>query len=615
MTDEPPAHAIDWQGNDWTPDSDEPAAHPNARFTTPAAQCPSIADEWEDPKGVPIDAFLFGGRRADVVPLVREAFDWEHGVFMGATMSSRRRRRPPARSARCASTRWRCCRSAATTWPTTSRHWLKIGRREGAKLPRIFYVNWFRKDEDGKFLWPGLRRELARAGVGLPPLRRRGRDARDPDRLVPAPATSTRRPRLPDAELEELLTVDEDKLRRRSSRSRSTSAVRRRPPGRGPRAAEFEGAAGQAAIRAAAWPRRGTAVSLAEETEAGSSAGGPAAGADRREGRPGPRGRRPGVRAAYLRRLSAATLRGDLARAAARRGLGAVRVRVGARRRADRGARVQPDARGARLRAARLGGGDQHRRLAVPGRLGLGELESRAARGARLLHPIVGIEREGSGRIAASARPARGDAPRVGHALRPRPPAHRRRAGEGSRTRVRETLSSSAQGRARLRGDARARRRDDQARPRGRRPLPARRGRRGRRLPRVAAARQLRPPRRARVRLQRGGHPARPRLRARDPRRRGASTSRRPCRSTSCRPASAAARVDGDLLLVDKANAPSPVHRRERMDYIGVRRVDSERRDHRRVAPARALHDQGLRRAGVRDAAAGPQAAPVRSRA
>jgi phosphoenolpyruvate carboxykinase (GTP) len=155
LTKEPPEHAIEWHGEDWTPDSDDPAAHPNARFTTPASQCPSIADEWEDPRGVPISAMLFGGRRSTVVPLVLEARDWTHGVFLGSTMSSEK---TAAAAGKVGQVRWDpmamlpfCGYHMADYFG----HWLKIGERKGAKLPLIFNVNWFRKGDDGKFLWPG----------------------------------------------------------------------------------------------------------------------------------------------------------------------------------------------------------------------------------------------------------------------------------------------------------------------------------------------------------------------------------------------------------------------------------------------------------------------------
>ena len=157
LTDEAPAHLIDWKGRDWTPDSDEPSSHPNARFTVPAAQCPTIAPNWEDPTGVPIDAILFGGRRATNVPLVTESFDWAHGVFMGATMSSEKtaaaegtvgelRRDPFAMLPFCGY-------NMADYWG----HWLKIGSfTSPERLPRIYSVNWFRRDADGRFIWPGF---------------------------------------------------------------------------------------------------------------------------------------------------------------------------------------------------------------------------------------------------------------------------------------------------------------------------------------------------------------------------------------------------------------------------------------------------------------------------
>ncbi len=153
-----PDHLVDWKGNDWTPDSKDAAAHPNARFTAPASQCPAIAPEWEDPAGVPISAILIGGRRPSTIPLVHESFDWKHGVFLGSIMGSE------ITAAAISNNIGQVRRDPFAMLPFFGynvcdylQHWLNVGEKSTEdKLPKIFYVNWFRKDKDGKWLWPGF---------------------------------------------------------------------------------------------------------------------------------------------------------------------------------------------------------------------------------------------------------------------------------------------------------------------------------------------------------------------------------------------------------------------------------------------------------------------------
>jgi phosphoenolpyruvate carboxykinase (GTP) len=156
LTDQPPTHLTDWKGHDWTPSSTEPAAHPNSRFTTPAAQCPIIASEWQDPAGVPIAAILFGGRRASAVPLVVESLSWPHGVFLGACIASEKTAAAEGHIGELRYDPFAMLPFCGYNMGDYLRHWLQIGAHaDPAKLPHIYYVNWFGKDTDGSWLWPG----------------------------------------------------------------------------------------------------------------------------------------------------------------------------------------------------------------------------------------------------------------------------------------------------------------------------------------------------------------------------------------------------------------------------------------------------------------------------
>lgn len=214
LTPEPPEGLTDWRGNHWTPDAGTPAAHPNARFTAPAQQCPTIAPEWEDPAGVPISAILFGGRRATTVPLVAEAFDWEHGVFLGSQMSSEK-------TAAAAGTIGEVRRDPFAMLPFCGynfgdyfQHWLDIGAQPETQLPKLYYVNWFRKDADGKFIWPGFGDNSRVLKWVLERVAGHGEAVPTAIGLVPPPeALDTSGLDLNPTELEALLGVDEDDWR------------------------------------------------------------------------------------------------------------------------------------------------------------------------------------------------------------------------------------------------------------------------------------------------------------------------------------------------------------------------------------------------------------------
>ena len=210
MTDQKPAHLIDWKRQDWTPESETPAAHPNARFTVPAAQDPAIAPEWESPEGVPISAILFGGRRSTVVPLVTEAFDWQHGVFLGSIMASETTAAAAGAVGKLRRDPFAMLPFCGYNMADYFSHWLEIGQNgDPDKLPRLFYVNWFRKGADGKFLWPGYGDNSRVLEWVFERCAGRGEALETPIGLLPtSESIPTEGLDVTDAEMNELLRVD-----------------------------------------------------------------------------------------------------------------------------------------------------------------------------------------------------------------------------------------------------------------------------------------------------------------------------------------------------------------------------------------------------------------------
>jgi phosphoenolpyruvate carboxykinase (GTP) len=216
MTDEPPAHLTDWKGEDWTPGKGTTAAHPNARFTAPASQDPAIAPEWEDPRGVPISAILFGGRRSSVVPLVTEAFDWRHGVFLGSAMTSETTAAATGAVGKLRHDPFAMLPFCGYNMADYFSHWLKVGGgADPGKLPKMFYVNWFRKDAEGRFLWPGFGDNSRVLEWVFERCAGRGEAVETPIGLLPAEgAISTDGLDISPPALRELLSVDVDGWRR-----------------------------------------------------------------------------------------------------------------------------------------------------------------------------------------------------------------------------------------------------------------------------------------------------------------------------------------------------------------------------------------------------------------